>query len=102
MLSCNYSLYVQNYKFSAVVEFTFSDSHASNITLRLFCWTRDVLLERWQLRYISDACTNLLKPAAAKGQSLAILVSFTADMLSGAENNTEHSSISSSSLKTYK
>lgn len=42
-----------------------------------------------------------MKPAAVKGQSLVILVSFTADMLFGAENNTEHSSISSSSLKAY-
>lgn len=39
------------------------------------------------------------KLAAVKGQNLVLVGSFTANMLSEAENNTKHSSFSNSSFK---
>lgn len=41
------------------------------------------------------------KPAAVKGQNPVTVVSFTAYVLSGAENNTKHSLFSTSSLKIH-
>jgi len=41
------------------------------------------------------------KPAAVKSQKSVVLVSFTADVLSGAKNNTNHSLFSSLSLKIH-